>query len=89
MIKLFDDWHIDADENCFMLVQKRQKEKDGEVKESVKLGGYYTTLAQALDGFVRLEVRKLTHEQELTLHEAVERVNELVNKIKTLANDCC
>ena len=89
MIELFDDWYIDADENCFMLVQKRQKEKNGETKTSTKLGGYYSTLSQAVEGFVRLKVRKLTHEQELTLHEAVKGVKQLVSEVKDLVNDCC
>lgn len=85
MIKLLDDYYINADNTCFALCVKKKTIKDGEEKETTSTIGYYTTIADCLVGLYRTLTRKLTAREDMTLHQAIEEFRKIESDIKRIA----
>lgn len=83
------DWVIDADDRCYTvgrLRTRKVKGKDGTEKteDFVANPRYYTSLCAACEGIIETEMRTIVHDNEMTLTEAVERMEELHKEIVSL-----
>ena len=85
MIKINDNFGIDADEHQFIL-KEFSTIKDAESKNFGKptevVLGYYTTLANAINGLEKILSRRMVKIKDYTLKEAVEG-------IKAIHDDVC
>ena len=79
MIRIDENYYIDADTKCYTLKEKGiKKSEDGTESEIFKDLGYYTTLEGCLYGLIKKETRKyIKNTNEAT-------VSDLSNKIKEL-----
>ena len=83
MIKIDDEYIINANENCYTL------EKIGKIedissqnfgKETRTIQGYYTTIENALNGYIKSKIRKFVAKETNT------DINELILEINKLKN---
>lgn len=85
MIKINENFGIDADEHQFILKEfstiKDAKSKNFGKPTEVVLG-YYTTLASAINGLEKILSRRMVKIKDYTLKEAVEG-------IKAIHEDVC
>lgn len=85
MIRINDNFGIDADEHQFILKEfstvKDEKSKNFGKETEVVLG-YYTTLANAINGLEKILSRRMVKIKDYTLKEAVEG-------IKAIHDDVC
>lgn len=84
MIKIDDEYIINASENCYTL-ERISKVEDVNSKnygkETKTIQGYYTTIENALNGYIKCKTRKyISKETENTF-------TELINMIKNLENN--
>lgn len=80
MIKIAD-WVIDADDRCYIvgkLKTRKVKTKDGTelFEDYIASPRYYTTLKNACDGILESESRNIIHDGEMTLTEALRRIDQ-------------
>lgn len=85
MIKLLDDYYINADNTCFTLCVKKKTVKDGKEKETTTNIGYYISIADCLAGLYRTLTRNLTAREDMTLHQAIEEFRKIESDIKRIA----
>ena len=85
MIKLLDDYYINADNTCFALCVKKKTVKDGEEKETTSTIGYYTTIADCLAGLYRTLTRNLTAKEDMTLQQAIAEFRRIEDNIRRIA----
>ena len=78
MIRIDDDWIIDADRYNYIL-QKRHKTKKGDI--AIKNIGYFSNISEALEKLYKLEIAKAHHEKELDLKSAMEESYAVVDLI--------
>ena len=79
MIKVYKDWVIVADDNQYKLgtlIQTKDKET-GETGEVVKTEHYVASIEQALKVILRVEKRRLTQAETMTLEEAYDKFEKL------------
>ena len=89
MIRVFKDWVIAADDMNYKLgtiVQVKDKET-GETKDSFKFESYAGSVEQALKIILRVEKRRVTASQELTLKEAIAEFRKLYQEFEEVIKD--
>ena len=78
-ILLNNNFFIDIDPLNYTLKEKfRGKTKDGKVKESVRVHGYYNKLSGAIKKYVETYVQAEIDGESLTMEKYVERVEKAV-----------
>lgn len=80
------DWVIDADERCYIvgkLKTRATREKDG-TEEFIHNAKYYTTLSAAFEGILEAERRNIVRDNEMTLTEALSRMNDMQSEFRDL-----
>ena len=64
MIKLFDNWYIDASDLCYQLKEKGKPDKNG--KDVFTVEGYYQDVAGALKGLRKKLLRQQVQDGNIT-----------------------
>ncbi|HCA28501.1 MAG TPA: hypothetical protein DEP23_02410 [Ruminococcaceae bacterium] len=64
MIKLFDNWYIDASDLCYQLKEKGKPDKNGNDVFSTE--GYYSDIAGVLKGLRRKLLRQQIQDGNIT-----------------------
>ena len=85
MIKIDDEYIINANENCYTL-ERISKIEDVNSKnygkETKTIQGYYTTIENALNGYIKCKTRKyISKETENTFLELINMIKNLENNI--------
>lgn len=91
MIKINERYYIDADTNCYALKEKRQIQD----KTSKNFGeyvykdlGYYVTIEQAINGFIKKSLREYVEkEEEKSIADLKKEIKKLQDFIKKLDLD--
>lgn len=79
MIKLEDNYYIDADEKCFMLRKKGTNEKG---KETIVTMGYFNTVQNAAKSYIKNVIRENVESSKVrSLHSLIKLVENLETKI--------
>lgn len=86
MIKIDDEYLINANESCYTL-ERKTKIKDSNSKnygkEVNEIEGYYTSIDGALNGYLKVKMRKyVSKEKENTIQEAIKELEEALLKVK-------
>lgn len=81
MIKIDDEYLINANESCYTL-ERKTKIKDTNSKnygkEVNEIEGYYTSIDGALNGYLKIKMRKyISSEEENTIQEAIKQLENL------------
>lgn len=89
MIKIDDEYLINANESCYTL-ERKTKIKDTNSKnygkEVNEIEGYYTSIDGALNGYLKIKMRKyVSSEKENTIKEAIKQIKDL--RIEIFKND--
>lgn len=86
MIKLIDDWYIDADDMQYKLGKAvtRVNAKTGEKKTELTKTTYHSTLAGAVRAAYSRYSRELVQRDTWTLERAVEALTALQNKFEII-----
>lgn len=85
MIKINDEYFIDATSNCYILQrfvgnaetskEKQEKQKKKNLYDAL---GYYPTIEGALNGIIKTETRKFIGKEDInTLKDLLEKVTEV------------
>ena len=92
MIKIDEEYILNANESCYTLetistVQDAESKNYG--KETRTIQGYYTSIENALKGYMKAKTRKyISSETTNTLNELLKKINaievELKNKFKNI-----
>lgn len=85
MIKLLDDYYINANSSCFILCSKKKTVKDGKEKETTTNIGYYISIADCLSGLYRTLTRNLTAKEDMTLQQAIAEFRRIEDNIRRIA----
>ena len=85
MIKIFEDWYIDADPRCYVLQQIGAPDKDG--NPTWKNATYHTTVAQAIQMLMNRKQLDIVRQNNLTLKETLDNFQELNETFKSLLSD--
>lgn len=91
MIKIDNDYLINANESCYTL-ERKTTIKDANSKnygnEARTIEGYYTSIAGALEGYMKIRTREyVSKKEENTLKELlqeIQKTREFINKISYL-----
>lgn len=79
------DWVIDADNYSFVVGKiKTRKGKGSEDVEYLAGAKYYATLGAAFESILMAERRNIVRENELTLAEAMERIERMQTEFRSL-----
>lgn len=82
MIELFDGFYINVDRHSYTLAKRYwYNAKDGDRKECSETIGHYTSLADALNGFIRYLVRNELKNGRRTLTEAVATISGIEERV--------
>ena len=88
MITLFDDYVIDADDNCYIMGKlKPVKVKDGDSEKivmRVNKPKYYTTVSDAIQGFFNAKSKETISSSDFDLSEAITALKRLSDDIRSL-----
>lgn len=81
MIKIDEKYLINANESCYTL-ERKTKIKDPNSKnygkEVNEIEGYYTSIDGALNGYLKIKMRKyISSEEENTIQEAIKQLENL------------
>lgn len=81
MIKIDNEYLINANETCYTL-ERKTKIKDinsrNYGKEVNEIEGYYTSIDGALNGYLKIKMRKyVAKEEENTILEAIKQLESL------------
>lgn len=91
MIKIDGEYIINANESCYTLEkigQVEDVESQNYGKETKVIQGYYTTIENALNGYVKLKLRKyVSSETENTMQELLEQIRKLQKYIKEITKE--
>ena len=86
MIKIDNEYIINANESCYTLEkigQVEDTESQNYGKETKTIQGYYTTIENALNGYIKVKLRKyVSSETENTLKELLQQIRDLQKFIK-------
>ena len=81
MVKIDDEYLINANESCYTLEKKstiEDTESQNYGKETKTIQGYYTTIESALNGYIKVKTRKYISK------DTENSMKELLNEIKNL-----
>lgn len=86
MIKINDEYYIDADANTYMLKQVHYvKTKEGEEKRQDATIGYYSTVDIALKGYLKHKSREIVNKKEFeNISEYLSYIEKLDKELKEL-----
>lgn len=88
MIKIDDEYLINANESCYTLERKttiKDTNSKNYGKEVNEIEGYYTSIDGALNGYLKVKMRKyISKEKENTIQEAIKELERL--RIEVLKN---
>ena len=91
MVKIDDEYIINANESCYTLEkigQVEDVESQNYGKETKTIQGYYTTIENALNGYVKVKLRKyVSSETENTMKELLEQIRKLQKYIKQITKE--
>lgn len=90
MIRINDDYVINANDDCYMLQQDMHttyKDKKGVECKKYKTIGYYTTLCKALEGAKELFARKLISANEMDVAQAWRKVQNISEQFERMKNN--
>ena len=90
MIKLIDNYVIDADARCYTIgtLTKNKNKEDGTITESIQNPGYYTTLQQALNGILKRIERDTTRNTTGDLKALTEAIRASHDRVVEAFNKC-
>ena len=81
MIKIDDEYLINANESCYTLERKttiKDTNSKNYGKEVNEIEGYYTSIDGALNGYLKTKMRKyVSNEKENTILEAIKQLENL------------
>ncbi len=86
MIKIDEEYILNANESCYTLetmstVQDTESKNYG--KETRTIQGYYTSIENALKGYIKAKTRKyISSETTNTLNELLKKINEIEAELK-------
>lgn len=86
MIKIDEEYILNANESCYTLetistVQDTESKNYG--KETRTIQGYYTSIENALKGYIKAKTRKyISSEKTNTLNELLKKINEIESELK-------
>ena len=81
MIKIDDEYFINANDSCYTLEKKsviEDTESPNYGRETKTIQGYYTTRESALNGYIKVKTRKYISK------DTENNMKELLNEIKNL-----
>lgn len=81
MVKVTKTFFIDADEGNFIVLEKGVTKKGEEIMRTY---GYYPTFEGALKGIQKILIRRKVNKVDMDLKEAVEKINQITNKILSI-----
>ena len=90
MIRLFDDWIIDATTKSYLLgktYKRLEKVKDSEdlvLVERIKIHGYYPYIHQALYALVNLMIKNHVMNHELELRDAIKDIEKILDDTRVI-----
>ena len=88
MIKIDEEYLINANESCYTLERKtavKDINSKNYGKQLNEIEGYYTSIDSALNGYLKIKMRKyVSKEQENTIQEAIKQLETL--KLEVLKN---
>lgn len=91
MIRIDNEYIINANESCYTLEKTGQVEDINSKnygKETRTIQGYYTTIEKALNGYVKMKLRKyVAIETENSMKELLQQIEELLNYIKEISKE--
>ena len=91
MVKIDNEYIINANESCYTLEkigQVEDVESQNYGKETKIIQGYYTTIENALNGYIKLQLRKyMSRETENTMQELLEQIKKLQGYIKQITKE--
>ena len=91
MVKIDDEYIINANESCYTLEkigQVEDVESQNYGKETKTIQGYYTTIENALNGYVKVKLRKyISSETENTMKELLNQIEKLETYIKQITKE--
>ena len=91
MVKIDDEYIINANESCYTLEkigQVEDVESQNYGKETKTIQGYYTTIENALNGYIKVKLRKyISSETENTMKELLEQIRKLQKYIKQITKE--
>lgn len=91
MIRIDDEYIINANESCYTLekistVEDTNSQNYG--KEVRTIQGYYTSIENALNGYTKVKLRKyVSKEDENTMQEILNQIKDLQNYIKSILEE--
>lgn len=81
MIKIDEEYFINANESCYTLERKttvKDVNSKNCGKETSEIEGYYTSIDNALSGYLKIKMRKyVSNEEKVTIQEAIEKFENL------------
>ena len=89
MVKINNDYYIDADSNSYMLKQvKYAVNKKGEKERADGTIGYYTTIETALKGYLKHQSRDIVSKQVFnSIQEYLKYIQKLDKELAQLKLD--
>ena len=91
MVKIDGEYIINANESCYTLEkigQVEDVESQNYGKETKVIQGYYTTIENVLNGYVKMKLRKyVSSETENTMKELLEQIRKLQEYIKQITKE--
>ena len=91
MVKIDNEYIINANESCYTLEkigQVEDVESQNYGKETKTIQGYYTTIENALNGYIKVKLRKyISSETENTMKELLEQIRKLQEYIKQITKE--
>lgn len=91
MIKIDNEYIINANESCYTLEkigQVEDVESQNYGKETKTIQGYYTTIENALNGYIKVKLRKyVSSETENTMKELIRQMEKLEIYVKQITKE--
>lgn len=87
MVKLSDKYYIDADTNCYTLLEKtivQDKESKNYGQEKFKDLGYYVSLESCLKGYIKTVTRNYIKTNSISTEELINEVKKQTEFIESL-----
>ena len=83
MIYIIDDFYIDGGIRDYTLLKDTgRKEKDNPDTPIYKTISYHGSVASAIESVRKIKCRELTHEQDMTLYEAVKAFKSIADNLR-------
>ena len=91
MVKINNEYIINANESCYKLEkigQVEDVESQNYGKETKTIQGYYTTIENALNGYIKVKLRKyISSETENTMKELIKQIEKLEIYVKQITKE--